>query len=169
MKNLLLEKVEYQIEESSFGVWRRFMFPNGRIFAEFRSHSTLCGLPLVHITRGPCPETGARIVAIGIVAIGRVAVGVLAVGQASLGLIAIGQLALGVVFGLGQAATGCVAVGQLAIGAALALGQFAVGAVAVGQIAAGFYVLAQKGFGLHVWDMHGAAPAAKEFFQFWKR
>ena len=59
------------------------------------------------------------------------------------------------------------AVGQLAIGAVLALGQLAVGAVAVGQLAAGYYVLAQKGFGLHVWDVHGAAPAAKEFFRFW--
>ncbi|MDP2970222.1 MAG: hypothetical protein Q8P64_13595, partial [Deltaproteobacteria bacterium] len=88
MKNLLLEKVEYKIETTSFGTWRRFVYPNGKYFAEFRSHATFWGLPLLHYTRGICPETGRRVVAKGIMAVGRLAMGALAIGQASFGLIA---------------------------------------------------------------------------------
>jgi len=35
MKNLLLENVEYKIETTSFGIWRKFVYPNGAYFAEF--------------------------------------------------------------------------------------------------------------------------------------
>jgi len=52
MKNLLLEKVEYKIETTNFGVWQRFVYPNGAYFAEFKSHATFMGLPLFHYTRG---------------------------------------------------------------------------------------------------------------------
>lgn len=165
VRNILLENIEYKIDETRLGVWRRFMYPNGQLFEEFKSHGRLLGLPILHYTRGKCPETGKRIVAKGIIAVGRLAFGVIAIGHASLGVIAIGQLALGLLFGLGQASTGLVAIGQLAIGTALALGQAAGGYVAVGQFGLGTYVLAQIGFGEHVWDMRGAAPAAKEFFE----
>jgi len=40
MKNLLLENVEYKIETTDFGVWRRFVYPTGAYFAEFKSHAT---------------------------------------------------------------------------------------------------------------------------------
>ena len=83
MRNLLLEKVEYKIEKTTWGVWRRFVYPNGHYFAEFRSHQTLFGWPLLHYTRGKCPETGRRIVAKGIIAVGRLAVGGLGIGHAS--------------------------------------------------------------------------------------
>ena len=73
MKNLLLEKVEYKIETTNFGVWRRFVYPNGSYFAEFKSHATFMGLPLFHYTRGKCPETGRRIIAKGVIAVGRLA------------------------------------------------------------------------------------------------
>jgi len=106
MKNFLLEKVEYKIETTNFGIWRRFLYPNGACFAEFKSHAIFFRLPLLHYTRGKCPETGKRVVAKGVVAVGRLAMGILAIGQAAIGLM----------FGLGQIATGEIAIGQIAYG-----------------------------------------------------
>ena len=165
MQNMLLEEVEYQIEETPRGVWRRFVYPTGELFEEFVSHSRLLNLPLLHYTRGRCPQTGRRIVAKGFIAIGRLAMGVIAIGHASVGVIAIGQLAVGMLFGLGQAATGLLALGQLAIGGLLGLGQIVTGFVAAGQVGLGHYVLAQFGMGEHVWDMRGADAAARQFFR----
>ena len=147
MKNLLLENVEYKIETTSFGVWRRFLYPNGAYFAEFKSTVTFFGLPLLHYTHGKCPETGRRIIAKGVVAIGRLATGILAIGHASFGVIAIGQLGLGLLLGLGQGATGLYAIGQVAVGLMFGLGQIATGEIAIGQVAYGKYVLAQSGYG----------------------
>lgn len=36
MKNLLLENVEYKIETTNLGVWRRYLYPTGAYFAEFK-------------------------------------------------------------------------------------------------------------------------------------
>ena len=165
MKNLLLENVEYKMEQTRFGVWRRFVYPNGLYFSEFKSHATFLGLPLLHYTRGKCPETGRRIIAKGIIAVGRLATGILAIGQASFGLIAIGQLGLGLFLGLGQGATGIYAVGQAALGLTFGLGQFATGEIAIGQFAFGKYVLAQLGFGEYVWSMKRADPEAVQYFK----
>src|SRR3954469_15428593 len=104
--NILLSAIDYQSETTRLGEWRRFLYPDGRLFQEFISHRRLFGWPLLHFTQGKNPETGKRIVAKGIVAVGRLAVGGLAIGQASTGVLAIGQLAIGVLFGLGQACTG---------------------------------------------------------------
>jgi len=165
MQNLLLEPVDYKIDETPLGTWRRFMYPDGGLFEEFTTHRRLFGLPLLHYTYGKCPETGRRIVAKGIIAVGRMSLGGLAIGQASCGVLAVGQLALGALFGLGQASTGLFAMGQLAMAALFGVGQFATGYAAIGQFALGKYVLAQFGFGQHVWDMRGVAPAAREFFR----
>ncbi len=164
-RNLLLEDVTYKIEKTDFGIWRRFAYTNGDLFEEFKSHNRFMGLPLLHYTRGKCPETGKRIVAKGIIAIGRLAVGGLAIGHASAGLISIGQLAIGLLFGLGQASTGLYAIGQLALAYTFGFGQLVTGYTAIGQFALGKYVLAQLGFGEFVWDMKHAAPEAKEFFR----
>lgn len=164
-QNLLLEEIEYAVEETSRGVWRRYVYPNGNLFEEFVAHRQVLGMPLLHYTRGKCPETGKRVVAKGFIAIGRLAVGVIAIGHVSAGVIAVGQLAIGLLFGLGQAATGMAAVGQLAIAAVFGLGQFVTGYIAIGQIGIGQYVLAQFGFGQHVWDMRGASPVARQFFR----
>ena len=153
--NLLLSDVEYEITETRFGVRRRFLYPNGRLFTDFVSHRSMFGLPLVHLTHGICPETGKRVVAKGVVAIGRLAIGVVAIGQVSVGLIAIGQLGLGILFGLAQASTGMFAIGQIAFGSY----------AAIGQLAFGKFVLAQLGIGEFVWDMRGQAPQAAQFFQ----
>ena len=165
MDNVLLQQIDDKVDETSFGVWRRFGYPTGAVFEEFVSHRRLFGLPLVHYTRGKCPETGRRIVAKGIVAIGRMAIGGLAIGHASAGVIAIGQLAIGLALGLGQASTGLLALGQLAIGVIFGLGQFVTGYVAIGQIGVGTYVLAQLGFGPHVWDSRAVSPIAQQFFR----
>ena len=155
MKNLLLENVEYKIETTNFGVWRRFLYPNGAYFTEFKSHAIFFGIPLLHYTRGKCPETGKRVVAKGVVAVGRLAMGILAIGQAGLGLL----------LGLGQGATGLYAIGQAAIGFMFGLGQIATGEIAIGQVAYGNYVLAQVGYGDYVWSMKRADPEAVKFFK----
>ena len=167
MENLLLNPpvVEYLEQNTGFGTWRRFMHVNGEMFAEFKSHGTLFGLPLLHITWGRCPETMRRITAKGIIAIGRFAFGGLAIGQVSGGVIAIGQLGIGLLFGFGQATSGLVAVGQLAIGGLIGVGQFACGHMAIGQFGLGSYVLAQFGIGDHVWDMRQGDPVAVQFFR----
>jgi len=165
MRNLLLEEVPYKVENTSLGVWRRFAYPTGGYFSEFKSHATFFGLPLLHYTRGICPETGRRIIAKGVVGVGRLAAGIIAIGQASFGLIAIGQLGLGLVLGLGQGSTGVIAVGQVAIGLLFGLGQIATGWVAIGQLGFGKYVLAQLGFGDYVWSMKRKDPQAVQFFK----
>ena len=150
---------------TNFGVWRRFVYPNGAYFAEFKSHAIFFGLPLLHYTHGKCPETGRRVVAKGVIAVGRLAMGILAIGQASFGIIAIGQAGLGLVLGLGQGVTGLYAIGQAAIGLMLGLGQIATGEIAIGQLAYGKYVLAQIGYGDYVWSMNRADPEAVTFFK----
>jgi hypothetical protein len=164
-QNLLLEDVQYKIDETPLGIWRRFVYPNGQLFEEFVSHRHFGSLPLIHYTRGRCPETGKRIVAKGVIAVGRLAIGIIAVGQASAGVVAVGQLGLGLLVGVGQATTGVLAIGQLAIGIAFGLGQIVTGWIAIGQFGIGQYVLAQFGLGEHVWDMRGVSPVARQFFR----
>ena len=65
-QNLLLTEIQYKFEETPHGVWRRFVYPDGSRFAEYRSHRTWGTLPLVHYTYGSCPETGKRITARGV-------------------------------------------------------------------------------------------------------
>lgn len=165
MRNMMLEDIDYVIEETSLGTWRRFVYENGRSrFSEFTSHARVAGWPLIHITYGRCPETGRRIIARGVIAIGRLAVGGLAIGQASAGLIAIGQLGIGLLFGLAQAATGYLAIGQAALAAKLAIAQLGLSEVVIAQIGVGRFVLAQVGIGTHVWSMARDDPAAVDFF-----
>ena len=165
IQNVLLDRVEYQIETTHFGTWRRYLYPTGVYFAEFKSHSTFFGLPLRHYTHGICPETGKRILAKGVIGIGRFVTSILALGQASFGMVAIGQLGLGLLLGLGEGSTGWVAIGQLAIGLYFSLGQMATGSIAIGQLGLGKYVLAQMGFGEHVLSTKGSDPEAIEFFR----
>jgi hypothetical protein len=163
-RNLLLEKIEYRVDETAWGTWRRFLYPNGSRFEEFKSRAEFAGMPLLHYTYGICPDTGRRITARGVVAIGRFARGILAIGHVSIGLIAIGQASIGLLFGLGQATWGTFCIGQLAVGVLFGAGQVATGHIAIGQIAFGTYVLAQVGLGEHVMDMRAVDPAAKDFF-----
>ena len=163
-QNLLLTEIQYKFEETPRGVWRRFVYADGSRFAEYRSHRTWGTLPLVHYTYGKCPETGKRITARGVVAVGRFAHGIIAIGQVSMGVVAIGQLSLGVLLCVSQAAFGGIAIGQAAIGLLFGAGQLATGQVAIGQLAFGSFVLAQLGWGSHVVDSRMVDPVAKDFF-----
>jgi hypothetical protein len=164
-RNLLLEKIEFQVTRTGSGVWRRFLWPSGELFEEYRSDRTLFGLPLLHYTRGRSPERGRRVTARGFVAIGRRAIGVVALGQGAAGIVAVGQASVGLLVGIGQATLAPIAVGQLAVGLFAGLGQAATGWIAIGQLAAGKYVLAQIGLGHFVWDTRGASPEAETFFR----
>jgi hypothetical protein len=165
LENMLPETVEYRIVRTRLGEWRRYLYPSGMRYAEFRSHRRMFGLPVLHYTFGICPETGARTVARGVIAVGRVATGILAIGQAAFGLIAVGQLAVGIGFALGQGAAAALALGQVGLGVIFGVGQLATGYGAIGQLAVGVYVLAQVGFGAHVWTQQHADPEAVQFFQ----
>jgi hypothetical protein len=165
MNNLLLEKIVYKVEETPGGVWRRFVYPTGASYAEYRSNTLIFGLPLVHFTSGRCPETGKRKVAKGFIAVGRKAIGVIAVGQASAGIVALGQASVGLLLCLAQAGAGLIAIGQLALGATFGAGQLTSGVTAIGQLAAGKYVLAQMGFGRYLWVPGYADPEAVQHFQ----
>jgi hypothetical protein len=151
----MLEKIEYKVNETTHGTWRRYVYPSGAYFAEFRSHAQVFGMPFLHYTRGKCPETGKRIIAKGFIAVGRIAMGVIAFGQASAAL----------VFCVAQIGGAVVAVGQIAVGALFGLGQVATGATAIGQLALGGHVLAQIGFGEHLWTPERADPEAVKYFQ----
>ena len=165
MPNTFLEKIEYKVEQTPTGTWRRYGYENGTSFHEFKSKATYMRLPLIHYTYGKCPETGRRVCAKGVIAVGRIACGIIAIGHASIGVIAIGQLAIGFLFGLGQLATGLAAVAQAAIGVYFGLGQLATGYIAIGQFAIGKYVLAQAGFGKFVLSVTRKDPQAIEFFK----
>jgi hypothetical protein len=165
MINTLLEKPEYKIVKTPLGTWRSFGYVDGTSFHEFKSDATWMGLPLIHYTYGRSPETGRRVCAKGVIAIGRLACGIIAIGHASIGIVAIGQLAIGLLFGLGQLSTGLAAVAQAAIGIYFGLGQLATGYIAIGQFAYGKYVLAQFGFGEYVLSTMRKDQEAIEFFK----
>ena len=102
---------------------------------EYKSEAELFGLPLIHITRGFDPQTGAPRVARGIIAIGNIAIGVFAMGGIALGGITIGGASVGV-FALGGLALGGVTLGGLSIGLLLAVGGLAISpAYAMGGLA----------------------------------
>ena len=110
--------------------------PGAGMSYEYKSSTTVFGLPLVHIVYGPAWAGGLR-PAKGFIAIGNVAIGVIAVGGfglgvftlagIGLGLVCIAGIALGIVAGLGGIATGYLAIGGLAIGT-YAIGGLAIGA-----------------------------------------
>lgn len=105
---------------------------------EYRSNIEIFGLPLIHITKGHNPQTGARRVSKGIIAIGEIAIGFLAIGGFALGFIAIGGLGIGAI-AFGGLALGLISAGGIALGVLAAAGgvayslMFAVGALAYAQ------------------------------------
>jgi hypothetical protein len=82
---------------------------------EWKSKTTVCGIPLVHVAFGR--DRNGKM---------RVAKGVVAIGQFGIGAITIAQFGVGLLFGLGQF-----------VAAPIAIGQFAAGLVAVGQVGIG--------------------------------
>ncbi|WAC18275.1 protein kinase [Luteolibacter sp. SL250] len=133
---------------------------------DHRSKATLFGLPLLHVTSGPDPETGQERIAKGIIAIGGRARGVLAIGGTAFGFIAMGGFATGVI-SFGGFATGLFAFGGLSAGLVGALGGMAVAPVAVGGAALGYYSFAGSAFGVHALGSNANDPEARAFFRPW--
>jgi len=48
MINRLLEEVKYRVEETRFGVWRRYGYESGQYYHEFKSHACWMGMPVVY-------------------------------------------------------------------------------------------------------------------------
>jgi hypothetical protein len=160
MGNLLNIQPDYVITNSYWGQTRKYLYESGMLFKEFKSKMKIGSCPLVHISIGVCPETGKRIWAKGVIAIGRKAFGVLAIGQVSIGIIAIGQLSIALVFALAQ----------LSIAGFFSVGQAAIGLISIGQLAIGYYALGQLGYGRFVWSMSVKDFEAVTFFKgLWQR
>jgi len=155
MANLLNQQPDYVFSRSRWGTTRKYLYNSGMLFREFKSHLKIGTLPLVHITLGVNPETGKRLWAKGLIAVGRKAAGIIAIGQLAIGVISIGQLSIGLL----------IAMGQLSIAILFAAGQVGIGFVAIGQLAAGFYVLGQAGFGKFVLSTHTQDQQAVSFFK----
>lgn len=99
---------------------------------EYKSSTTVFGLPLLHMAYGADPVTGRPRIARGIVALGNIAVGVFASGGIAFGGFAFGGLSVGLVT-IGGVAVGAIALGGMAVGALFATGGMAVSlAYAVG-------------------------------------
>jgi serine/threonine protein kinase len=133
---------------------------------DYRSKTTLLGLPLLHVTSGIDPATGKARVSKGIIAIGGRAQGVIAVGGMASGGLAIGGLAIGI-FAFGGAAVGVFSFGGLAMALILALGGGSLAPIALGGGAIGYFALGGWAAGMHPLAANAIDPAAKEFFASW--
>ncbi len=104
---------------------------------EYRSRTTLLGLPLLHVrTAAPHENAGP---ALGWIAVGDRAVGVLfALGAMAAGGVSVGSVSVGVI------SVGGVSLGVLSLGG-VALGLFAFGSLAVGLFALGAFALGWTG------------------------
>ncbi|MCM3042292.1 helix-turn-helix transcriptional regulator [Paenibacillus motobuensis] len=110
---------------------------------EYKSKTTLFGVPLVHINYG----RGENHVAKGIIAVGNIAIGVL-----SLGLIALGGISIGAL------SAGLISLAALSFGLLLAIGGGALGTIAIGGWAIGIYAIG--GLALGMFSLGGAAIAS---------
>lgn len=139
---------------------------------EYRSKSSLFGLPLVHFRTGQ--RAGERhLPAVGWIALGDRAYGILfAGGGIALGGIAVGGASAGII-SIGGACLGGLAFGGLAVGGiavgGVALGVLAVGGLAAGAVAAqgGLAVARQFALGGEAIALHANDAAARAFFANW--
>ena len=133
---------------------------------EYKSKTTLFGLPLVHIAFGLDPRTGKKRVAKGIIAIGDISFGAISLGGVAMGGLTLGGCSLGLV-SLGGLAVGLLAaIGGAAIGF-LAFGGMAVGGVALGGGAVGYYAYGGGGWGVHPVLANMRDPVGVAFFEGW--
>lgn len=96
-----------------------------RLGYEYRTKSMIFGWPLIHIASGINPETGAPLVAKGILAIGNFAVGFIAIGAIAMGVFTLAGIGIGL-FVIGGIAVGAFAFGGLVFGIFLAVGGLAI-------------------------------------------
>ncbi len=109
-------------------------------FPEYRSKTTVFGLPLVDVGRNAKGIFAFGLKARGIVSGGVLSCGIISFGVLSMGLFSFGVLSLALlavgVLAVGLAAAGAFAVGIISAGA-FSLGVFSLGALAAGDFAAG--------------------------------
>ena len=134
--------------KTAVGVWKEFLYENGHVFREFRSHQAVAGRPLVCIAAGRDPETGKMAVADGIIAIGQWARGWLAIGQFASGNVSVGQFATGRIAAVGQFAVAPLALGQFSIAVA-GIGQFVIAGTGIFQAGLTWF----GGIGVQIWDL----------------
>ena len=121
-----------------------FHFANGLPYFEYKSKTTLFGLPLVHV------NIGLGRVAKGVFAFGLVSLGIVSFGLVSLGVLAFGLIALGLA-ALGSVALGAiVAFGGVAIGGLIAFGGVAVGCFSFGGCAVGLFTFGGYSNGAYI-------------------
>lgn len=141
-------------------------------YYEYKSKTTLFGLPLVHInTRSHRmvkshrysfkPRVAKGIiamgdVAIGVISLGGIAIGGLSLGGLSVGLLALGGAALGL-FSLGGVAVGILALGGLTAGF-MAIGGAAFGNIAIGGYARGIVAMGEQVHGQYVLSKSNILP-----------
>jgi MFS family permease len=135
---------------------------------DYRSKTTLFGLPLLHVTSGIDPVTGRQRVAKGIIAIGGLAKGVVAIGGVAIGGFAFGGLAIGG-FAFGGCALGLLVFGGLAIAALGAIGGGAIAPIAIGGGALGYLTYGGGTIGVHALDALTKDPVAERFFLPWAK
>jgi len=133
---------------------------------DYKSKTTIFGLPLVNIAAGLDPATGKQRVARGIIGIGGIAKGVVAIGGMATGCFAFGGFAIGVM-AFGGCAVGLLSFGGLALALIAALGGGAIGAIALGGGAVGYFAFGGGAFGVHVLDAMTKDPMAQQFFLPW--
>ena len=103
---------------------------------EYKSKTTVFGVPLIHINIGMF-AVAKGIIAIGPIAIGLVSFGVIGIGLITLACLALGGAAWGAIAG-GIVAFGGVAVGFIAFGG-LAVGVMSIGGCSIGLFSIGGY------------------------------
>jgi Flp pilus assembly protein TadD/tRNA A-37 threonylcarbamoyl transferase component Bud32 len=133
---------------------------------EFRSRTTLFGLPLLHVAMGTDPLTGKKRVARGIFAFGDIAHGIVAFGGLAVGIIAYGGVAIGGL-AFGGCALGAFSFGGLAIALAVAFGGMAVAPIALGGGSAGYLAMGGETWAVHGYSGDMRDPLAKAFFGEW--
>lgn len=113
-----------------------FCEPWGNVFHfEYKSATTVCGVPLVHVNIGAGKYKAKGIIAIGNFAQGIVALGLVSVGLVSIGLISLGLIAVSL-FALGALSVGGISVGLISAGG-IAVGIISAGGVSAGLISDG--------------------------------
>jgi len=129
-------------------IYEPYWVSRGRHY-EYKSKTTLFGLPLVHVNIGWRFKRAKGIIAIGNISTGFISIGLLSLGfltiaPLSIGFFSIGLLAIALLVSLGPLSLGTFAIGALAVGmtslGALSIGKYAVGALAIAtDIAVGDY------------------------------
>ena len=136
---------------------------------EYRSKTTLFGLPLLHMAIGVNPATGRQRSAKGIIALGSAPRGVIAFGDVAVGVVACGIVSFGVV-SISVVAVGVVALGSAAVGLLFAVGGVAMAPVAMGGAVFGYYASGAVAAGMHAISSGSAMdPLAGKFFNPWSK